>query len=221
VSTNPYQPPLSAGVPSAGKLPRDLGPITRWVTIVFGLQAVLMLAMAAAFAVDPSILSQLESADLPSLREAFFGLSAIAWIALLIPGIVLFCVWIRRANMNADALVPSGMEFTPGWAVGWFFVPFANLFKPYQVVGEIYRASNPDADPDFWSLSELPSFLKIWWGSYLAFNVVRNVNSRIQDTPGNQVFAFAEFALGCLAAMMVVVVVRSIHRLQLRKAALH
>jgi hypothetical protein len=133
--------------------------------MVFTLQALLMLTMGVFLAIDPSILSNLQSADDASLREMFFGMSAIAWIALLIPGIVLFCIWVRRANMNADALVPSGMEFTPGWAVGWFFVPFANLFKPYQVVSEIYRASNPDADQDFWSLSETPSSLKLWWGS--------------------------------------------------------
>jgi hypothetical protein len=105
--------------------------------------------------------------------------------------------------------------------VGWFFVPFANLFKPYQAVAEIYRASDPDADADFWTLSEVPSYLKIWWGSYLIFNVVRNLNSQIRESPGNGVFTLAEFALGCLSAMMVVVVVRSIHRLQLRKAAVH
>jgi hypothetical protein len=55
----------------------------------------------------------------------------------------------------------------------------------------------------------------------LTFNIVRNVNSRIQATQGNEVFAIAEFALGFLSAVMVVVVVRSIHRLQVRKAAVH
>ena len=140
-----------------------------------------------------------------------------AWIALLILGIVLFCVWVRRANMNAEDLVPSGLEFTPGWAVGWFFVPFANLYKPYQVVAEIYRASNPDSDPDYWKISEVPSFIPLWWVSYIAFNVVRNVNSRIPAGQGEGL-TVAEFALGCFSAAMVVVVVRSIDRLQRKKA---
>jgi hypothetical protein len=113
------------------------------------------------------------------------------------------------------------MEFTPGWAVGWFFVPFANLVKPYQAVAEIYRASNPDADPDFWAVSEVPAYLRVWWVSYLASNIVRTLNSRVPEFPGRMVFAIVQVALGCLAAGMVVVLVRSIHRLQLRKAAVH
>jgi uncharacterized BrkB/YihY/UPF0761 family membrane protein len=35
-------------------------------------------------------------------------------------------IWLHRAVANARSLgVPT--ECTPGWAVGWWFVPFANL----------------------------------------------------------------------------------------------
>jgi hypothetical protein len=90
------------------------------------------------------------------------------------------------------------------------------LYKPYQVVAEIYRASNPDSDPDYWKLSDVPSFLPLWWVSYISLNVVRNINSRIPAS-GNEAFTLLEFALGSVSAVMVVVVVRSILRLQLKK----
>ena len=130
-------------------LPRDLGPVTLWTTVVFSLQAVLLFVMgvAALFMGEPSGGDAPSAEEALSAPEAFFALSALGWAILMIPGILLFCVWIRRANVNADALVASGMEFTPGWAVGWFFVPFANLYKPYQAMAEIYRASDPNADP--------------------------------------------------------------------------
>jgi hypothetical protein len=218
MSTNPYRPPENLGERPPERVSRNLGRITLWTSIVFALQAVLMFGMGLSLALVPSLLSTLADPEAtPTGHELLFGLASVAWIALLIPGIVLFCVWVRWANMNAEDLVPSGLEFTPGWAVGWFFVPFANLYKPYHVVAEIYRASNPDSDPDYWKISEVPSFIPLWWVSYIAFNVIRNVNSRIPAGQGEGL-AVVEFALGCFSAAMVVVVVRSIHRLQRKKA---
>ena len=37
----------------------------------------------------------------------------------------------------------GGLRYTPGWAVGWLFVPFANLVVPYFVFTEIWRNSIP------------------------------------------------------------------------------
>lgn len=114
------------------------------------------------------------------------------------------------------------MEFTPGWAVGWFFVPIANLFKPYQVVAEIYRASDPSADPDYWSLAEVPRYLLLWWLSHVAFNFVNNLNSglfrgRVEVQIGGGSLAVASF-LGVIHAVMLVIVVRSIRGLQEEKS---
>jgi hypothetical protein len=234
MSSNPYQPPESRGVRVSRILPRDLGPVTLWTTIVFSLQTVLLLSMgvAALFMGQPS------GGDAPSpspeetlsAPEAFYALSGVGWAILLLPGMVLFLVWIRRANINADALVRSRMEFTPGWAVGWFFVPFANLFKPYQAMAEIYRASDPKADPDYWSLTEVPRYLMLWWLSYLGFNAASNLSSdlfqgREVQLGGGWAAAIVmgeptvlQCVLGVTASVMVVVVTRSIHRLQEEKA---
>src|SRR5262249_29946861 len=40
-------------------------------------------------------------------------------------------VWVYRANRNARALGAEGLAYSPGWSVGWFFVPLANLVMPY------------------------------------------------------------------------------------------
>ncbi len=51
------------------------------------------------------------------------------------------------------------MRFTPGWAVGWYFVPVFNLWKPYQAMKEIVVGIALDAHPVvhwwwlFWILS--------------------------------------------------------------------
>ena len=47
----------------------------------------------------------------------------------------------HRANYNARQLGAADMRFTPGWAVGWHFIPIAWFWKPYQAMTEIWRAS--------------------------------------------------------------------------------
>jgi len=228
MSSNPYQPPEWRDARPAPILPRTLGPVTLWTTIVFSLNAVLLFSMgvAALFMGQPSGVGAPSRSpeEALSVPEAFFALSGLGWSILWIPGILLFCVWIRRANINADALVASGMEFTPGWAVGWFFVPFANLFKPYQAMAEIYRASDPKNDPDYWSLAEVPRYLMLWWFSYLGFNAASNLSFGLFRGSGEVRLggwpAVLMCVLGATASVMAVVVTRSIHRLQQEKARL-
>ena len=54
---------------------------------------------------------------------------------------ITFLKWIYRTNFNLRALSQERMSFTPGWSVGWYFVPIANLFKPYQAMKEIWANS--------------------------------------------------------------------------------
>ena len=54
----------------------------------------------------------------------------IHFIVYLIAG-VLILKWIYRANFNAHQL-GGGLSMTPGWSIGWYFIPVANLWKPYQ-----------------------------------------------------------------------------------------
>ena len=73
------------------------------------------------------------------------AVSLIQTIAFLITG-VLYLRWIYRANSNARQLGATGMRFTSGWSIGFCFIPIMNLWKPYQTMKEIWKAS---ANPDF------------------------------------------------------------------------
>ena len=68
--------------------------------------------------------------------------------------------WIHLANSNARALGARKMAFTPGGAVGWYFVPIANLWKPYQAMREIWKAS---AGPLGWQRRPVSALLPCWW----------------------------------------------------------
>jgi hypothetical protein len=93
-------------------------------------------------------------------RQQVVGI--IAFLIFLGTGIV-FLTWINRANKNCRGF-GTGMEFTSGWSVGWYFVPFANLIKPFQAMSEIWRVSH---DPVNWKAMNPPALMRWWWGLWL------------------------------------------------------
>ena len=78
---------------------------------------------------------------------------------------VLYLRWIYRANSNARSLGATGMRFTPGWAIGFYFIPIMCFWKPYQSMKEIWQAS---ANPDNWREHIVPILLPWWWFFWLS-----------------------------------------------------
>jgi len=103
------------------------------------------------------------------------AMSVIAWVMVL--------MWKYRANKNCRGFGAQGMRFTPGWTVGWHFVPGMNLFRPYQVMQEIWKVST---DPATWQKQAGSTLIKWWWfvylvgtffGQYFVKLSVRNMNT--------------------------------------------
>lgn len=100
------------------------------------------------------------------------------FFALFVVMVVMISMWIYRAAKNARSIRPQ-METSPGWAVGWYFIPVANLWKPYQAMAEIWRIS---CAPDRWRTAETPAAMKGWWGAWVASNIISNVSNRLANT---------------------------------------
>jgi uncharacterized protein DUF4328 len=94
-----------------------------------------------------------------------------AELIVLVLTAIAFLMWTYRAYKNLPALGAQGLEHTPGWAVGWYFVPIANLVKPYSVTVEIVRHSNPEG---IGSNARRISTANVgrWWAAYLIAGVV-------------------------------------------------
>ncbi len=76
--------------------------------------------------------------------------------------------WVYNAACNLRALGVRGLQNTPGWAVGWFAVPIASLYKPFQVFEELYLASG---SPLGWRRLKTPLILRWWWGGWLVYGL--------------------------------------------------
>ena len=89
--------------------------------------------------------------------------------------IILFAMWIYRANFNARSLGAQNMKFTPGWSVGCYFIPFLNLWRPYQAMKEIWKASK---NPTSWESEERSAILPWWWFFFLVASMFGSASFR-------------------------------------------
>lgn len=79
-------------------------------------------------------------------------------------GVIFFLVWLARAT--AAVRLAQGSRFSPGMAVGGWFIPFANFVLPLLSLGDVWKRVMKGANA--W----VPA---LWWGSYLLTIVFKMV----------------------------------------------
>ena len=100
----------------------------------------------------------------------------LAYLVAMIGCVVLVCLWIHRAHSNLHQAGLDGLEFTPGWAVGWYFIPFANLVKPYGAMRELWHASHGESGAFD---APAPSMINYWWAAWIIGNILSNIGTQI------------------------------------------
>ena len=148
------------------------------------------------------------------------------WILWILPRIViglgtpiLVLTWIYRANYNARQLGAADMRFTPGWAVGWYFIPIAWFWMPYLAMREIWRAS---VNPSDLGAAPVWPLLRWWWGLWIVpswgLDGVDLVASFRLDEAGTQTVDAATdlvgYALDVPLAFVLVAIITAVTQLQ-------
>jgi hypothetical protein len=135
-------------------------------------------------------------------------------LAYIVSGIV-FLIWFYKVYRNLPSLGAAQTEHSPGWAVGWWFIPIAGLIVPCQIAKEIWKGSHPDnlAVRSKAALVGSP-LVTAWWtfwlimiviGTYSAFSRP-NMKSLDQIVAANWAGIFAMAATlpaGVLAVLFV------------------
>ena len=93
-------------------------------------------------------------------------LVALATLFLYLATAVVFGIWIVRANKNARALGAKNLSASPGWALGYFFVPILNLWKPFKAMNELWHASHDPRNGKM-AFKEKSQIVLGWWGVWL------------------------------------------------------
>jgi hypothetical protein len=146
--------------------------------IISGVLQIELLARAATGAVSIA-----EAAASDSRQQVIGTLQFL----LFLPTCIAFLVWFHRVHKNLPSLGARQLKYTPGWAVGGFFVPFLNLIRPLQVMREVWHRSDPSglergrtpSGPSIRNRLATPALIGWWWALFLWSSGVSNVVARM------------------------------------------
>jgi hypothetical protein len=201
-------------MPPEGWTWRDASGAGAWTIRLLLLHAGLS-AVAAGIAVlrglQPPSGSQIEVA-VALLQMAVFFAAAIATLR-----------WLYLAKTNAFAFGAEDMMVSPGWAIAWFFIPFANLVMPFVAMRETWKAS---AEPRDWQAAPAPVTLLLWWAAWLGAGAAGVVAFRLTADFGKDAVATAQILflaadlLSVVSALLLARIVAAIQAMQGRAAEL-
>jgi hypothetical protein len=154
------------------------------------------------------------------INDLVYGLTGILQVLVYLATAVAFCLWFHQAYKNLSLLGAKGLDFSPGWAVGFFFVPVLNLFRPYQVAKEIWEESDPflRAGPgQAVNESAGTAVVAAWWAFFILRNIASNIGGRMmwrEESPGGLQTAtgilVAADVLSIVAAVCAILVVKGL-----------
>lgn len=171
-STGWVAPQLPARVPSPF---RSAAARARWLVWLLVANVIVMVVSVGISLWGKSAIGAYEAgegtvADLEQF-DSVFALSGIVGLLVWVPTVIAWLAWSSRTVDNEDALGIGPSKFTPRWAMGWWFVPFANLVMPYRVHRDIYER--------YHGVAAGARFVLLWWIVYLADTFVGNIVGRV------------------------------------------
>jgi uncharacterized protein DUF4328 len=154
-------------------------------------------ALAAMVAVDLvavfsglaeySLLVRLETEDVPvdelDASDRRQLVVAVVQTIVFAFGAFFFVRWLHHAYRNLRPLGAGALRYSTHTAVWSWFVPILNLWKPKQVINDVWRASDPDAprhqNLEDWSAKDPPLLYGFWWLFFIVLNFVYNAALRL------------------------------------------
>lgn len=146
-----------------------------------------------------------------------------AHLILLAVSAVVFITWLWLARRNSELLSDELHARGRGWVIGSWFVPFANLVFPYQVVRDVWGASHPGAraTPGELRIPPPARIVGLWWACFVsAWIIARIALARVdnittfEDWTGLIVLITIAYGLLAAAAVLIVVIIRQVTRWQ-------
>lgn len=201
--------------------------MTTVLATLLGLCALLALLAAVADLMQLSLLGR-AAQGIVTETEADSNDQRVMIIALLrglvfLATAVTFGMWTYRMSSNAHALT-TGLDVSPGWAVGYYFIPFLNLYRPYQAIKEVWQAC--EADPQLrdgtrWKVAEVPALLPLWWGAWLLSGFAGRLLNRASGDPDTleELTTVTQFSIALdlwflLTSLLALAVVVKLHQRQ-------
>jgi len=239
MSENPYAAP-STNVESSqfdlGATTGQQSPYGAWRnTKVLALILTILFILYLIFRIVDSIhsyqeISQIEKQgylyggdDTSILIEQFGTISLAINIAVALLLVIFWCIWTNKTCKNAwfircargQHLLPGANDtYTPGWSVGWYFVPIAMLWKPFQAMVFIRDSSQMLGG------KTMGNTLGLWWTFWIITTVTDRISNRLYKGDGIDSYVTANWfsiytaPLDLLAGVFALLVVRKLTAIQ-------
>ena len=152
--------------------------LTKWVRYMLYAQVLVAIVSISSNYLEYQLLSDYQNGVYTSQELAVADgeasdqrqqIVAIVYMVVFIVSGFLILRWIHRANYNARQLGANEMEFTPGWSIGYYFIPVLTLWKPYQAMKEIWQASHNSND---WAFEKISPIVGLWWFLWIITNMI-------------------------------------------------
>lgn len=197
-----------------------------WVVGLLSVTSIAILLAIISTAHQIGLLSRVHAGGIvtPSEGEASDArqlVTTLGYAGLIVVTGVVWMFWQHRAQSNLRHVGTADLRFTPGWAVGWWFVPAASLWMPYLSIRELLRASEPSVTD--WRRARTGPLPGLWWASWIAASILAGIASAYpDDTPGQWLASSwvvaVELIVLLVAGGLAIVLVR---RIDGRQMALH
>lgn len=208
--------------------------LTKWVKWFLYIQIAVAIISLISGNMEYQLLNAYENGVYTSQEQAIAdgeandarqGIIGMVYLVVFIISGIMILKWIYRANYNARQLGAKDMKFTPGWSVGWYFIPIFTLWKPYQAMKEIWKASS---NPDNWSEVKASSILPWWWFFWLVNNflgqAVMRMSLRAEEIPelkaANLVYQASD-VVSIVLALVTMALINGIYQAQVSHANNH
>lgn len=230
MSDNPFAPPTTnASSPAAAQSGSQHAYRSTKVLLTAVQFGVVLYILAAAASLILNTIGTLSyptfsdiNADLTDETEqllvfGIFGSAMVNVLGLLVAAVAT-CMFMNRSNKNARALGATGLEFSPGWTVGVWFIPIINLFRPYYAMKEIQLASTAPAGSQ-WKNIEPSGLLTAWWACWLIGGMIERGLNRAELRGadfgvGGLAFHWVAAILLIIAGILLITILKQVFELQ-------
>jgi len=223
----PPPPPVVAAAPVRW---RDQRALAVALVVLFGVMVCAAVVLSAALANRISVVQDFKAGDFGDILnrandadDFVNGASAFYSLTQLVI-VVLFIIWQFRAAKNNEALDRPGARFGPGWSIGGWFIPIANLAIPVLIMQDLWRGATPSVprgDPR-WRSAKGSWLVGLWWGVWVisllrfaANNSGLHGTGSLDDIETSNIIALVGVVATAIAAVLAAFVVWTLSRRQL------
>jgi hypothetical protein len=153
------------------------------IWIIFALEALSLISNYFEYELLKMIANggeiELSTANENDLRQQ---LIAVVYIIAYVISAVAFIQWFRRAYFNLHTKIDN-LTDTEGWAAGAWFIPIISLYKPYQIMKEMYERTAKLLGNKLqnYEQSNTNHLLGLWWTLWIINNILEQVVFRYSE----------------------------------------